>query len=358
MLKLAGALVDRGCNVDLVLCSTTGALRRFVPDRVRVVDLGSRRVLRSVLPLARYLRRERPAAMISALDHPNLAAVWAHRLARHDCPLVLSTQNVISAQLRSRSRLERLLLPRLMRWSFPRASYVTGVARAVADDLIATFGLPPDRVVAVPNPIVTTELIELARRPLEHSWFIPGSAPVILGVGRLEAQKRFDLLIEAFALLRKERPARLLILGEGSERSRLAARAAGLGLTADDFDLPGFVDNPYAYMARSSLFVLSSDYEGLPTVLVEALAVGCPVLSTDCPGGSREILDQGVFGPLVPCGDPRALHAAMKSVLDAPTSGERLRERANEYTASTSAERYLQLIGASAEPQARGGEWR
>ena len=197
-----------------------------------------------------------------------------------------------------------------MQRTYLHADAIVAVSNGVADDLANVVGLPRECVTTIYNPTVHPQLLALAQARLEHPWFAAGAPPVVLGVGRLGKSKDFPTLIKAFARLRTERPARLLILGGTDKvskwdesRDQLMALAAELGVV-DDVSLPGFVANPFAYMTRAAVFVLSSQYEGFPNVLVEALACGCPVVSTDCPSGPSEILDKGKYGRLVPCRDP------------------------------------------------------
>jgi glycosyltransferase involved in cell wall biosynthesis len=216
----------------------------------------------------------------------------------------------------------------------------------VAQDLSTATGIPRERISTIYNPVVPPELLTRAKAPLEHPWFEPDSPPVLLGVGRLSAQKDFPTLLRAFARVRRLRPARLIILGEGKRpgyRPELLALARELGV-GEDVQLPGFAENPYAYMARASVFVMSSAWEGLPSVLVEALACGCPVVSTDCPSGPREILQGGRYGRLVPVGDAEALAKAILATLDAPPDGEMLRTRGAEFSVGASTQRYLDVL--------------
>ena len=191
--------------------------------------------------------------------------------------------------------------------------------------------------------MVTAALEAAAREPVAHAWLRPGEPPVVLGVGKLSPQKGFDVLLRAFARVRAERPARLVILGEGPQRRALERLARELGI-ADDVSLPGFVANPFAWMARCAVFALSSRWEGLPSVLIEALACGCAVVSTDCPSGPAEILDGGAFGPLCPVGDAAALAGAILRVLEAPTAPARLRARAATFSVDAAADRYLEVL--------------
>ena len=193
------------------------------------------------------------------------------------------------------------------------------------------------------NPVVTPELLEKAKEPLDHPWFARGEPPVILGVGRLHLQKDFPTLIRAFALVRQHKPTRLMLLGEGPDRYKLEALIDELGLT-NEIALPGFISNPYAFISKASVFVLSSLYEGLPTVLIEAIAVGTVIVSTDCPSGPAEILDSGKYGCLVPVGDIKALSEAILNTLDQPTDSEALRQRAQQFSYETAVNKYLELL--------------
>jgi glycosyltransferase involved in cell wall biosynthesis len=317
MLKLARGIAARGYVTDLVLARAEGPYLAEVPESVRVVDLKASRVLTSLPALVHYLRRERPEAMLCALGHANIIALWARRLAGVPTRVVVSVRNTSPSVQHTPTRRGRLM-PQLSRRFYPWADGIVAVSKGVADDLARMTGLPRQRIQVIYNPIVTPELRAKAQVPLEHPWFRPGEPPVILAVGRLTAQKDFPTLIQAFARVRQARPAWLLILGEGEERSALEALVRQLGLE-QDVSLPGFVANPYPYMARASLFVLSSRWEGLPGVLIEALYCGAPLISTDCPSGPREILADGQYGQLVPVGDATALARAIETSLESET---------------------------------------
>jgi glycosyltransferase involved in cell wall biosynthesis len=175
-------------------------------------------------------------------------------------------------------------------------------------------GIPRNLIQVIYNPVITPDLRINSQMPLEHPWFNLGEPPVILAVGSLTAQKDFPTLLKAFVQLRKIRNARLLILGEGEERTAIEALVKQLGLE-QDVSLPGFVVNPYPYMFRAPVFVLSSKWEGLPTVVIEALFCGTLIVSTDCPSGPREILQDGQYGQLVPVGDSVNMAQAIENVL-------------------------------------------
>jgi glycosyltransferase involved in cell wall biosynthesis len=358
-LALAEEFAARGHRVDLVVTRADGPLRSRVPSSLRLVELagvGARvpvladwrpfRVRAAVFALADYLQRERPAVLLSGANSGHLTAVWANLRAGEGARLVLRVCTHLSGTAANGKRPSRPWLKPLARRYYPRAQAWVAGSRDVADDFARVTGIGRERIATIHNPVVSPAIERRAREPLAHPWFQPGEPPVVLGVGRLVKQKDFPTLVEAFARVRAERPLRLVILGEAqseARRRRLEGLATRLGVAAD-VALPGLVENPYAYMARAAVFVLSSAWEGLSGVLVEAMACGCPVVSTDCPGGSAETLGEGRFGPLVPVGDPGSLAAAIRLVLEAPRDPEELKRRASEYDVESSVERYLDLL--------------
>jgi len=341
MVNLAHGFVERGLQVDLVLAKAEGPYLSQVPQSVWVVDLKSKRVLYSLPGLVRYLRREQPKALLSAMDHANVVALWAKRLAGVPTRVVVSVRTTISIAAKRAKNMRGRMMPLFIRKFYPWADAVVAVSKGVAEDLLKIAGLPKEKIRVIYNPVITPELFAKAEEPVDQPWFRPGEPPVILGVGRLTAQKDFPTLIRAFALVRKERPARLMILGEGEERPKLEALVRELDLEKD-VALPGFVDNPYKYMKRAALFVLSSRWEGLPAVLIEALALGTPVVSTDCPSGPREILENGKLGKLVPAGNVKALATAITGTLAENT---RRTISSSAYTLDTAVKRYLEVLG-------------
>ena len=353
-LNLACGLVARDLSVDLVLVEDEGTYRPRVPDAVRVVDLGAKRVSKSVLPLRRYLTKERPATLLAAFEHATLAALVAHRLARVPTRMVIAVHTTFSIAARGIAMKRRRVQPMMARRLYPLADGIVAVSHGVADDLARTIGLDRGRIDVVYNPVITPELYRQAAEPFSHPWFGDGAVPVVLGVGRLSAPKNFPLLIRAVANVRNRRPVRLLILGEGEDRSALEALVKDRGLT-DCVALPGFVDNPYVYMRRAQLLALSSNWEGLPTVLIEALACGCPVVSTDCPSGPSEILDAGTYGRLVPMGDENALAEAIIHSLDNPHSAEFSQERIRQFTIDYATDEYAKVLQISPEPRHQKG---
>jgi glycosyltransferase involved in cell wall biosynthesis len=335
-------MIERAIPVDLVLATATGPFLRQLSAGVRLVDLRATRLIGSFVPLVRYLRRERPRVVVSSMTHANLITLWAARVAGTATPVVVTVHNTLSQAAHQRSALDGVLEPYLLRTFYPWSAGVVAVSRGAADDLARTSGLSRERVEVVYNPVITPELMALARQAPDHPWFAPGQPPVVLGVGRLTRQKDFPTLMRAFAEVRKRRPARLVILGEGEDRSTLEALATQLGV-GEDVSLPGFRDNAMAYIAGSALFVLSSAWEGLPTVLIEAMATGTRVVSTDCPSGPREILENGRLGALVPVGEVSALAKAILDGLDQPRASYPA-EALAPYTRDAAVDHYLRLI--------------
>jgi glycosyltransferase involved in cell wall biosynthesis len=233
--------------------------------------------------------------------------------------------------------------PAMMRVLYPAADAVVAVSAGVADGLVSHAHLRREKITVIHNPIVTPEIAEKATAPLDHPWFAPGQSPVFVAAGRLTVQKDYPTLLRAFAELRQRRAARLFILGVGELHDELVAQADGLGIGAD-VEFAGFQENLFAFMSRAAAFVLSSAWEGFGNVLVEALACGTQVISTDCPSGPAEILDGGKFGRLVPVGNTSALAAAMEAALDHPLPAEMLRERAQIFSVDAALDRYLPLL--------------
>ena len=374
--SLAQGLLDRGIAVDLVLCRVRGPLLAEIPSAARVMPLrrspmilgrllmaytdpgGIPELARTVLftwrppgsvqrlpALARYLRRERPSALISAFPFENLLAIAAKRLSGVDTKIVVTERNTTTRSTMLGRRWKRRYLPALVRRQYPMADAIVAVSDGVADELAQHTGLARPQIVTIHNAVVNRSMLAKAGEPAPHPWFAPSEPPVILGVGRLTPQKDFPTLLRAFALVRARRRARLVIVGEGRPEARdaLLRLAAELGC-GEDVSLTGFTHNPFCYMAAASVFVLSSLHEGLPGVLIQALACGVPVVSTDCPSGPREILEGGRYGRLVALGDFSAMADAIGEALGRPGDREARMARGRQFTVERAVDRYLGLL--------------
>ncbi|MFN0191989.1 MAG: glycosyltransferase [Aestuariivirga sp.] len=343
MLQLASALARRGLVVDLLLVRKEGPYLDQVPPGIRIIDLAAGRTLTSFGPLYRYIRQARPVALLSALTAVNLVAIITAKLVFGNTRVIVSEHSQVNAELEHTSRLMARLAFRLMPLVYPFAHGIVAVSRGVAKVVAHYARVSPERVTVIYNGVVSPNLHTLADKSVDHPWLATDQPPVILSAGRMVPQKDFTTLIKAFALLRKSRRAYLIILGEGNDRPALERLAEDLGVRRE-VDFPGFVANPYAMMARAKVFVLSSAWEGLPTVLIEAMACGTPVVATDCPSGPAEILEDGRFGPLVPVGDAPALAAAVIETMDQPLDPELLRARANDFSVERAVETYLSIL--------------
>lgn len=354
MLKLGDGLSELGYHVDFMVANAHGSYIDQIPAGVHFMDLKAGQPRSCVPALARYMRSERPSAMISALHNANAATVVARKLSGAEIPVILSIQNNFSSEraLAStrRKRLEIFAAHHLYRF----ADVLAGVSQGVCDDLGRAIPVRKEQLKVIYNPVVSEDLVARSNEPTDHPWLAPGQPPVILGVGRLHPQKDFPMLLNAFALVRKRTNARLIILGQGDDRPALEAQVQQMGI-GDDVSLPGFAENPYAYMRNSAVFALSSRHEGLPTVLIEALASGCPVVSTDCPDGPHEILQGGKFGSLTPVGDPDTFAAALISVLEKPKTTPPA-ESWTPYSQQKCADTYARLIESFANQAAVSGK--
>lgn len=343
VVHLAGALSERGWDVDLVLVRHEGDYLAMVPESVRVIALDRDRLAASVGKLSSYIRKERPAVVISALDANNVVAIAAKLLGRLRTPVLAWVHSVVT-EAYLRPKVARLkLVPLAIRICYRFADRLIAASNGAANDLASHLGIAAEAVRVVYNPVVSPELARLGSLPSGHPWIDARQHQVVLGVGRLEAVKNFDMLIRAFKALRDQRNAKLIILGEGSERERLECLVRDLNLTAD-VDLPGFVQNPYAFMQKAAVVALTSHYESFGNVLVEAMALGTPVVATRCKCGPEEILDGGRFGELVEPGDVNGMAVAIERTMSDPPSRDLLRDRGARFSTQQAAVEMEQII--------------
>jgi glycosyltransferase involved in cell wall biosynthesis len=355
MLNLCEGLLDLGHPVDLLAIKGRSAHLHELPRGLKVLPLRATHTYTSIVEVIRYLRSERPHALLAVKDRANQVAILAGKLARTGTRIAVEIQTTISAALADKSSLRKTAWYLPMRLLYPMADVVVAVSEGVARDLVEITRLPRERIQVIRNPAVSGAMFRLAQEPVDHPWYQDASIPIIIGIGRLTRQKDFPTLIRAFARVRSQLPCRLMILGEGRDRAMLSELAQSLRV-AGAVALPGFVVNPYPFLGRASLFVLSSLWEGSPTVLTEAMALGVPVVATDCPSGPREILRGGQIAPIVPMGDPDALAAAMLDTLD--TAARRpdklaLQKAVADYTVAESSGRYVQVLLGTVCPSQR-----
>jgi glycosyltransferase involved in cell wall biosynthesis len=349
--RLAKGFRERGHSVTLLTFGHDSPyLGPNSPFDVTDLDVG--RTLTSIPTLVRKLREIRPDVVLSTHYYANIANVIANELARVGARTIVTERLYVSHIIDKEPWYKSKLFPVGMRFAYARADHCVTVSQAAAEDLRELASLSPDEVTAIYNPTLIEDVFERASEPVDHPWFDADEPPVLLGVGRLTGQKDFETLIRAFDEFVETNEARLVILGEGEERDRLEALTKTLGVE-DAVDLHGFVDNPYSFMKRADLFVLSSRYEGMPNVLVEAAALETPVVATDCPSGPRELLNDGEAGKLVPVEDPSTMADAIDHQLSNPDEAkERIRgiqTKLEAFRPATSCERYLSLVEGGIE---------
>ncbi len=344
MVNLANEFVQRGLSVDLVLANAEGPYLSAVSKGVNVIDLSSPRVLMCLPGLVRYLRGALPDVLISTMAHSNIIAVLATLLAGKKNRVFVRESNTVSVGFSQMPSSRRFIWRSLMHFFYKKATAVIAPSQGVARDLEVEITLAQDSVNVIYNPIVMPELEILANETFTHPWFGSLDTSVILAAGRLTKQKDYPTLIKALKIIREERDVRLIILGEGEERQLLEDIAQKTGV-AEYIDMPGFAENPFKFMKSADLFVLSSAWEGLPGTLIQAMACGCQVVSTDCPSGPNEILKNGEYGELVPVGDERRLSVAILKALNDANSKPDVLQRSAFFNVGASVDAYLALIG-------------
>ena len=340
-LNLAEALVQRGHKVDLFLTTLAGEYKSLIPGDVNVY-YGKGSAIKSFWALRAYLRRESPDMLITARDYLNVVGFIASKLSFSRALHVATLRTSLTADRQVRSGFKYFVVQLLAKYSYKHMDSVVAVSQAVADDYRSVFEIPDLRVIY--NPIITDRFDALQGADIEHK-FAP-NFPIILAVGRLSPEKGFDTLIRAFSEVHSKREgAQLCILGEGPMRAELELLVERLEL-GDSVVMPGYIVNPISYMARSSVFVVPSLWEGLPTAMVEALAAGVSVVATRCPGGSTEILAGGEFGTLVNMSSPGELANAISLMLVNPLVNEKTIARGRSFSANSAVNQYLSLLNS------------
>ncbi len=353
--NMAQHLVSQGHRVDLLLRVATGEFLAEIPAGVRVVELG-RSHARALFRLVRYLQRERPRSLLTLMYPQNEIGLLARWLAGTRVRTLVSVRSMLSGQQEVVDfrwslvrRIHAHCVRLLARCCYPCADGVVTVSDGAASDIAHITGLPLSRITVIRNPVIRPQLFSRAAERVTHPWLAGDGPPVILGVGRLQRIKDFTTLIKAFSLVRAQREARLVILGDGPERNSLLQLARERGVAAD-VDLPGFTGNPYPAMRAAAVLALTSRFDALPGVLIEALALGIPIVATDCPSGPREILRGGRYGELAPVGDAAGVAAAILRVLDGRSAaGAADPEWLEQFREETAMGRYLQLLADDAE---------
>ena len=346
MLTAANGLAERGYAVDLVLSQRSGGFSSDISDSLRVVDLDAPAppVFAAVgaLPaIYRYLTTTSPDVLISSMKHINVLSLAVWRLSGVDTNIVVTEHNTPEELMRGSPK--NRLIYRIAAVEYPWADEIVGVSKGVVASLSDTVDVPRQQIEMIHNPVVSSSLVEQSHASPDHPWFDDDGTQVLLSVGRLTEQKNQELLLDAFADVREDENVKLVLVGQGERKTELETRAAELGV-ADHVEIREWVDNIYAYMGSADVFVLTSKWEGLPTVLIEALACGCPVVSTACPSGPREILDDGEYGALVETYEPSDVADAVREQLRDPTPESTCRDRGTDFSVERCIDRYVDLL--------------
>lgn len=342
MIVFARELIRKGYRVDLVVTKLEGFLQDVVPEGVHLVDLDRPKTMAALPKLVRYLKAHQPRALYATIMNANVLAALAARLAGIRTPVIIRESNAPVSS--PKTTISRWVTYKVAPFAYRLSDGIIAVSEGVAQQLSDMDQALRNKVKVVPTPVISEELLTQAEEPLYHPWFVHRDKPVVLSAGRLEGHKGFGVLLRAFKRMREGVDARLVVLGDGSRRHDLLLEVERLGLGKDVAFL-GFKRNPFSFMKRADLFVLASEYEGLPNVIVQAMALGAPIVSTDCKTGPSEILCNGRYGRLVPVGDEEALANAMREALQEPRKDEASRYALARYGAAEATREYLSMVG-------------
>jgi glycosyltransferase involved in cell wall biosynthesis len=344
MNNLVHEFVRLGYRVDILSIADHGPIWKDLTDTVRVIDLKARHVLTSFPRLWWYLLSEKPVSLLSDKDKLNRNAIIANLLSGKQTRITVRIGTTVSENLKKRRFLSRWSQYLSIRWLYRWAYNVITPSFGAAKDLAHLMGCPASKVTVANSPIIDKSFYERAAESIDHPWFKSNNLPVIFGLGELSERKNFAVLIQAFAKVREQIPCHLAIAGEGKQKQRLLELISELELEKE-VHLLGYLDNPLPYLARSQVFCLTSRCEGMPVVLIEALACGVSVVSSDCPSGPKEILADGQYGILTPVNDVEALAQGILNKLQHPDSAYVLKSAVEDYTAHVSALSYLKALG-------------
>ncbi len=334
LINLANYFTNQSITIDLVVVSKTGAYINDISSKVNLINLNKNRVLFSLFSLINYFRENNPNAIITTMPHISLVVIVAKFFSGIDTNLVIRQPNYLS--LNSGQKWWLNFYIKIVCYFFNKANKVIGISKGVCSDLRE---LRVKNCQAIYNPAVFPKIFNLAKKGINFSF----DKKTFIAVGRLTKQKNFSLLIDAFYRVRKQLNCQLIILGEGELRADLKGQITKLALN-NNVHLLGFVDNPYAYIKHSDVFVLSSLWEGFGNVIVEALALGTQVVATNCPSGPAEILENGKHGFLAEVNDKNDLSKQMLLALEKPIDKNVLIKRSKDFNIDKIARQYKKVL--------------
>lgn len=339
VVNLSKGLSNSGYDIEIVLVKKRGELLSQIPDSVELVELSTDRMRWCAIPFAKYLYSTKPDAVISFLTGANIMSIIGNTLVGKPTQIIVTEHSIKSAK--NRKSVKRELL--LARYLYKYADGIIGVSNGVIRDIHNWTGIPLSELTVIYNPVVESPITQKDYEPPDHPWYTNSDIPIIVSVGRHTKDKDYSTLIRAFAEVTSDRDARLVLVGDGELTTEYRKLADELGIK-DYLYLPGFELNPYPYLLHSDVFVLSSSVEGLSNALIEAMNCGTPVVSTDCPAGPSEILNNGEFGSLVPVGDEVAMASAILETIEDPLPPDALRDRASKFSVSNAVDEYINII--------------
>lgn len=341
-LRLAKGFISKGYEVDLLLIRTEGPYLTQLDSKINVINLKTNSAFKSIWAIAKYLSKSKPDVLISAKDYINIVVLMAKLLANVPTKIIVTSRTQLSVELKNMKLTRKIKMIAFVKLLYPFADSIVAVSKGVSKDLRDIIGFNKINIHVIYNPIVDSEIEEKLKDSFDRSIFST-SKNIILSVGRLTAQKDFPTLLKALRIVKEEKEVLLIILGEGQEREKIENMISELGLDKD-VKLLGNIYNPYPYMEMADLFVLSSKWEGFGNVIVESMAVGTPVVSTNCPSGPSEILEDGKYGILVPVEKHKDLAIAIIKGLNCEWNKCILVKRANEFTVEKAVEGYVKLF--------------
>lgn len=340
-INLASEMMQQGYQIDLFLTMYQGNYLKDIPKEVKVIK-GKGGALKSMVTFANYIRDDKPDVIISSRDYLNLINILVTKLVRAKTKVIASVHVDYSGMPKQRQSYRIKALNFILKKLYPKADRIVAVSNGVAKDFSLRYNYPLDKIEVIYNPTYLEENY-LIERKMKYETFFHTELPIVIGVGRLNDQKNFSLLIEAFEVVSKQIESKLIILGEGSNRPKLEKIIADKKLINNVF-LPGFVPNPIDYIKKSNVFVMSSSWEGFGNVIIEAMGTGISVVTTDCPSGPAEILNNSKYGKLVPMNNKKEMANAIIEMIKNPLDPELVKTRAKNFSVSTIVDQYLNLI--------------
>jgi len=353
MTRLLQGLNKEIFQVSLLLTEEKGPFLKEIPQDISIYNFNTPYVRNTFFKLIKYLQKEKPQILVSFLIHVNIISILAKILSKTNTKIIISERTTFShlpeiAKTVKDKLLASIFLKPLVKLTYPLADAIVCVSKGVAEDLSQFLSRSKrNKIKVIYNPVVNKELYALANQPIDHPWFLNKEIPVILAVGRLTKAKDYPALLKTFSLISQKQKVHLVILGEGEERKNLEELIDKLNIS-ENINLPGFEENPYKYMKKAEVFVLCSKLEGFPNVLVEAMTLGTPVISTNCQSGPNEIIENGKNGILVPVGNEKVLAKAILKILDNPSLAQKFslegKKTAQNFTLEKSVKEYEKLF--------------